>query len=64
MLDGVIDFDQAVRNTEDAIALQQDFLFENDWLHLNAKGYETMGGCIDLSLFTKTGALATDVEEE
>ncbi len=64
MLDGVIDFDQAVRNTEDAIALQQEFLFENDWLHLNAKGYETMGGCIDLSLFTKTGALATDVEEE
>ena len=54
MLDGVIDFDQAVRNPQDTAAMQQQFLFENDWLHLNAKGYETMGGCIDLSLFTKT----------
>ena len=64
MLDGVIDFDQAVRNPEDTIALQRDFLFENDWLHLNALGYETMGGCIDLNLFTKTNPLATDEEEE
>ena len=53
MLDGVIDFDQAVRNPQDTAALQSQFLFENDWLHLNAKGYETMGGCIDLNLFTK-----------
>ena len=53
MLDGVIDFDQAVRNPEDPEAMQKAFLFENDWLHLNAKGYETMGGCIDLNLFTK-----------
>jgi len=64
MLDGVIDFDKAVRNPQDTIALQQDFLFENDWLHLNARGYETMGGCIDLNLFTKTDPLATDEEEE
>ena len=64
MLDGVIDFDQAVRNPQDTIAMQSQFLFENDWLHLNAKGYETMGGCIDLSLFTKTGPLAADDEEE
>ena len=64
MLDGVIDFDKAVRNPEDTIAMQSQFLFENDWLHLNAKGYETMGGCIDLSLFTKTDALAADDEEE
>ena len=54
MLDGVIDFDKAVRNPQDTAAMQRDFLFENDWLHLNAKGYETMGGCIDLNLFTKT----------
>ena len=54
MLDGVIDFDKAVRNPQDTIAMQSQFLFENDWLHLNAKGYETMGGCIDLNLFTKT----------
>ena len=60
MLDGVIDFDQAVRNPEDTEAMQSDFLFENDWLHLNAKGYETMGSCIDLNLFTKTGPLAVD----
>ena len=51
MLDGVIDFDKAVRNPQDTIAMQSQFLFENDWLHLNAKGYETMGSCIDLSLF-------------
>ena len=64
MLDGVIDFDQAVRNPQDTAAMQQQFLFENDWLHLNAKGYETMGGCIDLSLFTKTDPLAADDEED
>ena len=55
MLDGVIDFDKAVRNPEDPEVMQSQFLFENDWLHLNAQGYETMGGCIDLNLFTKTG---------
>ena len=64
MLDGVIDFDKAVRNPQDTIAMQREFLFENDWLHLNSKGYETMGGCIDLNLFTKTGPLAADDEAE
>ena len=44
LLDGVIDFDQAVRNPQDPEAMQREFLFENDWLHLNAKGYKTMGG--------------------
>ena len=53
LLDGIIDFDQAVRNPEDPEALQKAFLFENDWLHFNAKGYETMGSSIDLNLFTK-----------
>ena len=62
MLDGVIDFDQTVRNPQDTEAMQQQFLFENDWLHLNAHGYETMGNCIDLKLFTKTGPLTTDEE--
>ena len=62
MLDDIIDFDQAVRNPQETIAMQQQFLFENDWLHLNAKGYETMGSCIDLDLFTKTGPLAADDE--
>ena len=60
MLDGVIDFDQAVSNPQDREAMQQQFLFENDWLHLNAQGYETMGNCIDLNLFTKTGPLAAN----
>lgn len=53
MLDGVIDFDKAVRNPDDPEAMQREFLFENDWLHLNAKGYETMGSCIDLKLFER-----------
>ena len=60
MLDGVIDFDQAVSNPQDREAMQRQFLFENDWLHLNAQGYETMGNCIDLNLFTKTGPLAAN----
>ena len=63
MLDGVIDFDLAVRNPQDTIAMQSQFLFENDWLHLNALGYETMGGCIDLNLFTNTDPVS-DVEDE
>ena len=50
-LDGVIDFDKAVRDPNNLQAMQQEFLFENDWLHLNAKGYETMGNCIDLKMF-------------
>ena len=53
LLDGVIDFDQAVRNPQDPEAMQKEFLFENDWLHFNAKGYEVMGSSIDLNLFTK-----------
>ena len=53
LLDGIIDFDKAVRNPQDPEAMQKVFLFENDWLHLNAHGYETMGSCIDLNLFTK-----------
>ena len=50
-LDGVIDFDKTVRNPQDVEAMQREFLFENDWLHFNAKGYEVMGGSIDLNLF-------------
>ena len=51
LLDGVIDFDKAVRNPDDPEAMQQRFLFENDYLHFNYQGYEVMGGCIDLDLF-------------
>ena len=64
MLDGVVDFDKAVRNPQDTARMQQQFLFENDWLHLNAQGYETMGGCVDLSLFTKTDPVSTEEDPE
>ncbi|MCQ2213452.1 MAG: SGNH/GDSL hydrolase family protein [Bacteroidaceae bacterium] len=50
-LDAVIDFDKTVRNPENTEALQKAFLFENDWLHLNADGYKTMGESIDINLF-------------
>ena len=63
MLDGVIDFDRAVRNPQDTIALQDQYLFENDHLHLNANGYAAMGSCVDLSLFTQTGPLGADEDE-
>jgi len=49
--DGVIDFDAMVRDTEDPERLNPAFLFENDWLHLNASGYELMGKGIDVNLF-------------
>lgn len=49
--DGVIDFDAMTRDTEDPDRLNPAFLFENDWLHLNADGYHTMGYGIDLNLF-------------
>ena len=49
--DGVIDFDAMVRDTKDPERLNPAFLFENDWLHLNASGYETMGRGIDVNLF-------------
>lgn len=39
--DGVIDFDKAVRDTDDPQRLQESF--SEDWLHLNPKGYEAMG---------------------
>lgn len=51
VFDGVIDFDAMTRDTEDPERLNPAFLFENDWLHLNASGYETMGRGIDLNLF-------------
>jgi len=52
--DGVIDFDKMVRNPQDTIALQSQYLYQNDWLHPNASGYAKMGSSIDLNLFTRT----------
>lgn len=51
VFDGVIDFDAMTRDTEDPERLNPAFLYENDWLHLNASGYELMGRGIDLNLF-------------
>ncbi len=49
--DGVIDFDAITAGPDDPTRINPAFLFENDWLHLNAQGYELMGKSIDKSLF-------------
>ena len=47
----MIDFDRMVADPSAPDRLNPAYLFENDWLHLNAKGYEVMGRGIDRSLF-------------
>ena len=49
--DGVIDFDRITAGPDDPARINPAFLFENDWLHLNADGYRLMGTSIDRSLF-------------
>ena len=49
--DGVIDFDRLVADPQDPLRLDPAYLFENDWLHLNAAGYAVMGAGIDRRLF-------------
>jgi lysophospholipase L1-like esterase len=39
---GVIDFDELTRDTADSQRLKADY--SDDWLHLNPRGYEAMGG--------------------
>ena len=39
--DGVIDFDELVRDPQDTQRLKAEY--SDDWLHLNPKGYEAMG---------------------
>ena len=51
LFDGVIDFARMVADPQDPDKLDPAYLFENDWLHLNAKGYEVMGSGIDRKLF-------------
>ena len=41
LIDGVIDFDKAVRNESDTMQLKAEY--SDDWLHLNPAGYEAMG---------------------
>ena len=51
VFDGVIDFDRMVADPSQPDRLAPAFLYENDWLHLNAAGYEKMGWGIDRALF-------------
>jgi len=39
--DGFIDFDEAMRDKNHPSQLNEEW--QEDWLHLNAKGYEAMG---------------------
>ena len=49
--DGVIDFDRMVADPAHPDRLDPAYLFEDDWLHLNAAGYAVMGAGIDRTLF-------------
>ena len=51
VFDGVIDFDRMVADPQEPDRLDPAYLYQRDWLHLNAKGYEVMGRGIDRSLF-------------
>ena len=51
VFDGVIDFDRLVADPAQPDRLDPAFLYQRDWLHLNAAGYEKMGWGIDRSLF-------------
>jgi len=49
--DAVIDMDATLSDPANPKQLKSAYLFENDYLHLNATGYEAMGGAVDLTLF-------------
>lgn len=49
--DGYLDFDRFVRDPANPAQLNPVFLFENDWLHPSAAGYQTLADGIDLNLF-------------
>ena len=51
LFDGVIDFDPLVSDPAEPDRLDPAFLFENDWLHLNAAGYGKMGRSVSHDLF-------------
>ena len=55
LYDGVIDFDVAVRDPVTLTNFQSTFYagpFANDYLHMNADGYQAMADAIPLTLFT------------
>jgi len=49
--DGTIDFAAYTCDPSDPERLNPEYLFENDWLHPNAKGYKAMADLIDLTIF-------------
>lgn len=51
--DGVIDLANVVADPADKEQLDSKYLYENDWLHPNALGYNDMGKSIDIKLFNK-----------
>ena len=50
-IDGLIDFDKAVQDPQDPQRLNPDYIYENDWLHPNAKGYLRMAEEVKLAFF-------------
>lgn len=50
--DGKIDFAKAMEDPENKLYLNTNWNFEDDGLHPNAAGYNTMGNLINLDLFT------------
>ena len=51
--DGVIDFASIAADPSDKEQLNPKYLYENDWLHPNAQGYNDIGKSIDIKLFNK-----------
>lgn len=51
--DGVIDRANVVADPSDKEQLDPKYLYENDWLHPNALGYNDMGKSIDIKMFNK-----------
>lgn len=51
--DGVIDLANVVADPSDKEQLDPKYLYENDWLHPNALGYNDMGKSIDIKMFNK-----------
>lgn len=50
-IDGVIDFDQVIRDPQQPTQMRSDYQF--DWLHPNAEGYKAMGEAAGQYLKTK-----------
>lgn len=57
VFDGLIDFDATVRDpATEPVKFKAEYhpgQYANDWLHLNALGYQAMADAIDLKLFAK-----------